>query len=239
MELFTRIGRAGLLGLLLSSSLLSFAEEDEIIEIVDPVSGAEEVAPERVEYTEVEVVEELVQQDAADTQARSEAVAQEVVTQPMLVDPKTKQIEAVVIQADIPGPELIRKSEFVILESKPLDIDAPAKAPTKARSSTLLDPQRKDRSTMETISFQPMDLQALSDIGIDGALDAPDLERSEDPQGGMSPLSDEQAREQLRKYDTREDLGRFNVPTEFRLRPSPVDVPGRTYNYDYLISTPR
>ncbi|GAA3965972.1 hypothetical protein GCM10022278_24820 [Allohahella marinimesophila] len=225
--------------LLLATSLLSFAEEDELIEIVDPVTSSQGGTEERVEYTEVEVVEELVQQDAADTQARSEESEKDVVTQPLLVDPETREIEAVVIQADVPGPEIIKKDEFVILEGKPLDTNTPQNVPSAERNSDLLDPQRTDRSTVETIPFEPMDLQAMSQMGIDGALDAPDLNRSEDPQAAVSPLSDEQAREQLRKYDTREDLGRFNVPSEFRLRPAPVDVTGRTYNYDYLISTPR
>ncbi|MAM87090.1 hypothetical protein [Allohahella sp. A8] len=239
MDSLTRIGMAAVVGLLLSSSLLSFAEEDELIDIVDPVSSAEQEVTERVEYTEVEVVEELVQQDAAESQARSEESEKEIVTQPLLIDPKTEEIEAVVIQADVPGPEIIKKDEFVILESKPLDTGTPQNVPSAERNSNLIDPQRADRSTVETIPFKPMDLQALAEMGIDGALDAPDLDRSDDPQAPVSPLSDEQAREQLRKYDTREDLGRFNVPTEFRLRPAPVDVTGRTYNYDYLISTPR
>src|SRR5690606_18043968 len=137
------------------------------------------------------------------------------------------------------GPEIVKKDEFVILEGKPLDLGVPQNVPSNERNKDLLEPRRSDRSTVETIPFKPMDLQALSDMGIDGALDTPDLNRSSNPQAAVSPLSDEQAREQLRKYDTREDLGRFNVETEFRLRPAPVDITGRTYNYDYMISTPR
>lgn len=95
-------------------------------------------------------------------------------------------------------------------------------------------PLGADKSTLETISLQSLESDDLAEAGIAGSLEAPAAGESiEVPEELKKTLGD------LDPRDTREDLGRFNVPAQFINRPDPMAVGGRTYNYDYIYRTER
>jgi hypothetical protein len=180
----------GVCGAVLLGAAQTFAEDERLLEIIDPmIQPVDAVTQERTEYTEIEVVEDLVERQT---------------------------VEAAPLPEQKTGDRSARRRS------------SPAATPASSA----------ERSTVESIDFTPMDLQALAGVGIAGGLDAPDLDTDSNAPIFESPITEEQ-KNQLRKYDTREDLGRFNIPSEFRLRPEPVSISGRTYNYDYIISTPR
>lgn len=93
----------------------------------------------------------------------------------------------------------------------------------------------RGKSTVETIQLPSLDAEDLDAAMIGGSLDAPAAGESDEV-----PFVLKETDPDLEpRRDTREDFGRFNVPAEFNLRPEPLAVGGRTYNYDYVFTQQR
>lgn len=90
------------------------------------------------------------------------------------------------------------------------------------------------KSTLETIPLQSLESDDLAEAGIPGSLEAAAAGESIEV-----PEELKKTRNDLDPRDTREDLGRFNVPAQFINRPDPMAIEGKTYNYDYIYRTER
>lgn len=111
--------------------------------------------------------------------------------------------------------------------SQPVDADAD-------RSSSAFDYQ--ERSTLNTTPFRPMGEDSLADTAIEGGLEAPAT--------GVAVKSAQSAKEAfyldplaLKPGDSRTDLGRSEIPVEFRFS-NPKVVPGQTFGNNYVIRPP-
>ncbi|WP_227714114.1 hypothetical protein [Marinobacter sp. 1-4A] len=92
----------------------------------------------------------------------------------------------------------------------------------------------EERSTLETISFSSIEEDALSETVIEGALTAP-AEGIPVQQVGkgdfyLDPLA-------LQPGDGRTDLGRSEIPVEFRFS-TPKSIPGQTHSDNFVIRPP-
>lgn len=92
----------------------------------------------------------------------------------------------------------------------------------------------EQRSTLETIPFRSIAEDALSDTVIEGGLAAP-AEGVPVQQVGaddfyLDPLA-------LQPGDGRTDLGRSEIPVEFRFS-NPKSIPGQTHSNNYVIRPP-
>ncbi len=102
-----------------------------------------------------------------------------------------------------------------------------------AGSTDLLEDEatrRFEKSTPETIPFQPLEGEALADAAIDGALDAPAAGESLEVPDVLKP--DAPSREEVVPDQSVNQDRRF-IPVKFDLRPPPMPVEGRTYNQVY------
>ncbi|GGE62143.1 hypothetical protein GCM10011533_13210 [Streptosporangium jomthongense] len=92
----------------------------------------------------------------------------------------------------------------------------------------------EQRSTLETIPFHSIAEDALSDTVIEGGLAAPAEGVPVQPAGKddfyLDPLA-------LQPRDSRTDLGRSEIPVEFRFS-MPKSVPGQTHSNNYVIRPP-
>ncbi|MDX1799720.1 MAG: hypothetical protein R3303_02245 [Marinobacter sp.] len=94
----------------------------------------------------------------------------------------------------------------------------------------------QERSTLNTTPFRPMGEDSLADTAIEGGLEA--------PAPGVAVTSVQSAKEAfyldplaLKPGDSRTDLGRSEVPVEFRFS-NPKVVPGQTFGNNYVIRPP-
>lgn|SRR5690554_881026 len=92
----------------------------------------------------------------------------------------------------------------------------------------------EQRSTLETIPFNSIAEDALSDTVIEGGLAAP-AEGVPVQQAGaddfyLDPLA-------IQPGDDRTDLGRSQIPIEFRFS-NPKSLPGQTHSNNYVIRPP-
>ncbi|WP_417568283.1 hypothetical protein [Marinobacter sp.] len=94
--------------------------------------------------------------------------------------------------------------------------------------------QFEERSTLHTIPLRSIEEEALSNTVIEGGLSAPAVgvpvrPRTEDD-FYLDPLS-------LQPGDSRTDLGRSEIPVEFRFS-NPKSIPGQTHGNNYVIRPP-
>lgn len=94
--------------------------------------------------------------------------------------------------------------------------------------------EMEQRSTLETISFRSIAEDALSETVIEGGLAAPAEGVPVQPAGNddfyLDPLA-------LQPGDGRTDLGRSEIPVEFRFS-TPKSIPGQTHSNNYVIRPP-
>ncbi|MGF2686716.1 hypothetical protein ACQUWM_09470 [Marinobacter sp. DUT-3] len=92
----------------------------------------------------------------------------------------------------------------------------------------------RERSTMETISLRSMAEDTLADTVIEGGLEAPaagvPVQPRTDEDFYLDPLA-------LQPRDPRTDLGRSEIPVEFRFS-NPKVIPGQTHSNNYTIRPP-
>lgn len=92
----------------------------------------------------------------------------------------------------------------------------------------------EQRSTLQTISFPSIAEDDLSETVIEGGLAAPAKGVPVQPAGNddfyLDPLA-------LQPGDGRTDLGRSEIPVEFRFS-TPKSVPGQTHSNNYVIRLP-
>lgn len=94
----------------------------------------------------------------------------------------------------------------------------------------------QERSTLDTTPFKPMGEDSLANTVIEGGLEA--------PAPGVAIKSVQSAKEDfyldplaLQPGDSRTDLGRSEIPVEFRFS-NPKVVPGQTFGNNYVIRPP-
>ncbi|WP_246166823.1 hypothetical protein [Marinobacter salinexigens] len=92
----------------------------------------------------------------------------------------------------------------------------------------------QERSTIENIPFQSVEEEALANTVIEGGLAAPAAGVPTSPTGDddfyLDPLA-------LQPGDSRTDLGRSEVPAEFRFS-NPKSIPGQSHSNNYVIRPP-
>lgn len=94
----------------------------------------------------------------------------------------------------------------------------------------------QERSTLDTTPFRPMGEDSLANTAIEGGLEA--------PAPGVAVKSVQSAKQEfyldplaLAPGDSRTDLGRTEIPVEFRFS-NPKVVPGQTFGNNYVIRPP-
>ncbi|WP_417515514.1 hypothetical protein [Marinobacter sp.] len=126
--------------------------------------------------------------------------------------------------------ELIRSG--LISTTFLLMIAGSAGAQTSAGESLVFEVEQ--RSTLETIPFRSIAENDLSDTVIEGGLAAPAEGVPVQPAGNddfyLDPLA-------LQPGDGRTDLGRSEIPVEFRFS-TPKLIPGQTHSNNYVIRPP-
>lgn len=92
----------------------------------------------------------------------------------------------------------------------------------------------EERSTLETIPFRSMAEESLANTVIEGGLEAPaagvPVQPRTDEDFYLDPLA-------LQPRDPRTDLGRNEIPVEFRFS-NPKSIPGQTHGDNYIIRPP-
>ncbi|MGM0768524.1 MAG: hypothetical protein ACQEV6_10895 [Pseudomonadota bacterium] len=92
----------------------------------------------------------------------------------------------------------------------------------------------RERSTMETIPFRSIEEETLANTVIEGGLEAPaagvPVQPRTDEDFYLDPLA-------LQPRDPRTDLGRYEIPVEFRFS-NPKQIPGQTHSNNYMIRPP-
>lgn len=92
----------------------------------------------------------------------------------------------------------------------------------------------EERSTIETIPFRSMAEESLANTVIEGGLEAPaagvPVQPRTDEDFYLDPLA-------LQPRDPRTDLGRSEIPVEFRFS-NPKSIPGQTHGDNYIIRPP-
>lgn len=92
----------------------------------------------------------------------------------------------------------------------------------------------RERSTMETITLRSMGEETLANTVIEGGLAAPAAGVPVQPRTEEDFYLDPLA---LQPRDSRTDLGRSEIPVEFRFS-NPKSIPGQTHSNNYLIRPP-
>lgn len=94
--------------------------------------------------------------------------------------------------------------------------------------------QFEERSTIDTIHLNSMEEETLANTVIEGGLSAPaagvPLKPRVEDDFYLDPLG-------LRPGDNRTDLGRSQIPVEFRFS-NPKSIPGQTHSNNYVIRPP-
>ena len=94
--------------------------------------------------------------------------------------------------------------------------------------------QYEERSTIHTIQLNSMEEETLANTVIEGGLSAPavgvPLKPRVEDDFYLDPLG-------LRPGDSRTDLGRSQIPVEFRFS-NPKSIPGQTHSNNYVIRPP-
>ncbi|WP_346341309.1 hypothetical protein [Marinobacter sp. BW6] len=94
--------------------------------------------------------------------------------------------------------------------------------------------QYEERSTIDTIHLNSMEEETLANTVIEGGLSAPaagvPLKPRVEDDFYLDPLG-------LRPGDNRTDLGRSQIPVEFRFS-NPKSIPGQTHSNNYVIRPP-
>ena len=94
--------------------------------------------------------------------------------------------------------------------------------------------QYEERSTIDTIPLSSMEEETLANTVIEGGLTAPaagvPLKPRVEDDLYLDPLG-------LRPGDSRTDLGRSQIPVEFRFS-NPKSIPGQTHSNNYVIRPP-
>ncbi|WP_296933975.1 hypothetical protein [uncultured Marinobacter sp.] len=94
--------------------------------------------------------------------------------------------------------------------------------------------QYEERSTINTIQLNSMEEETLANTVIEGGLTAPaagvPLKPRIEDDFYLDPLG-------LRPGDSRTDLGRSQIPVEFRFS-NPKSIPGQTHSNNYVIRPP-
>jgi len=94
--------------------------------------------------------------------------------------------------------------------------------------------QYEERSTIDTIPLSSMEEETLANTVIEGGLTAPaagvPLKPRLEEDFYLDPLG-------LRPGDSRTDLGRSQIPVEFRFS-NPKSIPGQTHSNNYVIRPP-
>jgi hypothetical protein len=92
----------------------------------------------------------------------------------------------------------------------------------------------RERSTVDTIPLRSLEEETLANTVIEGGLEAPaagvPVQPRTDEDFYLDPLA-------LQPRDTRTDLGRFEIPVEFRFS-NPKVIPGQTHSNNYSIRPP-
>lgn len=92
----------------------------------------------------------------------------------------------------------------------------------------------EQRSTIDTIRFRSIEEEALANTVIEGGLEAPaagvPVQSTGDDDFYLDPLA-------LQPRDSRTDLGRSEIPVEFRFS-NPKRVPGQSHSNNYSIRPP-
>ena len=92
----------------------------------------------------------------------------------------------------------------------------------------------EERSTLETIPFNSMEEESLANTVIEGGLEASaagvPVQPRTDEDFYLDPLA-------LQPRDPRTDLGRSEIPVEFRFS-NPKSIPGQTHGDNYIIRPP-
>lgn len=92
----------------------------------------------------------------------------------------------------------------------------------------------EERSTLDTIPFRSMEEESLANTVIEGGLEAPaagvPVQPRTDEDFYLDPLA-------LQPRDPRTDLGRSEIPVEFRFS-NPKSIPGQTHGNNYIIRPP-
>lgn len=92
----------------------------------------------------------------------------------------------------------------------------------------------EERSTIHTIQLNSMEEETLANTVIEGGLTAPaagvPLKPRVEDDFYLDPLG-------LRPGDSRTDLGRSQIPVEFRFS-NPKSIPGQTHSNNYVIRPP-
>ncbi|WP_227512823.1 MULTISPECIES: hypothetical protein [Marinobacter] len=92
----------------------------------------------------------------------------------------------------------------------------------------------EERSTIHTIQLNSMEEETLANTVIEGGLSAPaagvPLKPRVEDDFYLDPLG-------LRPGDSRTDLGRSQIPVEFRFS-NPKSIPGQTHSNNYVIRPP-
>ncbi|MDX1599259.1 MAG: hypothetical protein R3295_11395 [Marinobacter sp.] len=92
----------------------------------------------------------------------------------------------------------------------------------------------RERSTVDNIPLRSMEEETLANTVIEGGLAAPAAGVPVQPRTEEDFYLDPLA---LQPRDPRTDLGRSEIPVEFRFS-NPKEVPGQTHSNNYLIRPP-
>ncbi|KMQ76771.1 hypothetical protein [Marinobacter subterrani] len=95
--------------------------------------------------------------------------------------------------------------------------------------------QFEERSTIDTIPLRSIEEEALANTVIEGGLAAPAAGVPVRPRTGDDYYLDPLA---LQPGDSRTDLGRSEIPVEFRFS-NPKSIPGQTHSNNYVIRPPQ
>lgn len=131
---------------------------------------------------------------------------------------------------------IVRSAELIRLGLMPaavlLMVAGSASAQTSPDEGAAFEVEQ--RSTLETISFRSIAEDDLSNTVIEGGLEAPAEGVPVQPAGNddfyLDPLA-------LQPGDGRTDLGRYEIPVEFRFS-VPKSIPGQTHSNNYVIRPP-
>ncbi|MEX2475105.1 hypothetical protein [Marinobacter sp.] len=93
----------------------------------------------------------------------------------------------------------------------------------------------RERSTVKTIPLRSMEEDTLANTVIEGGLEAPAAGVPVQPRNNEDFYLDPLA---LQPRDSRTDLGRNEIPVEFRFS-NPKVIPGQTHSNNYLIRPPQ
>ncbi len=129
-----------------------------------------------------------------------------------------------------------RQATLLLLLMAPASALAQAEQPAPNGDQPTAAFDYQERTTLATTPFSPMGEDSLADTAIEGGLESPRM--------GVAVKSVRSAKEEfyqdplgLQPGDRRTDLGRSEIPVEFRFS-TPKMVPGQTFGNTYVIRPP-